>query len=71
MDPLALDLLMARFDNLEKLIREGQTDLEAHKQDDLKVAEVVTKHSAYWKLLTYITGGLFGALIAWIGAHWK
>jgi len=73
MDPLALDLLMARFDNLETLIRDGHTALHEHISDD-EGHKVVHEHKTYWGIVTWCLSGLGAlvlAIIAWIGAHLK
>ena len=66
MDPQAFQLLMDRFDTIEKQ-NDAQIHLmTAHKKDDDDVHIVVTRHSTYWTLVVYIVGAIIatGASVA-------
>ena len=61
MDPQAFQLLMDRFDTIEKQ-NDAQIHLmTAHKEADETVHKVVAQHATYFKLLLYIAGSLVSA----------
>lgn len=69
MDPLALQLLLDRFDTLEELVRDNGKKLDDHKEDDLAVASTVTTHSTYWNIFTWVVCGLVATAFTWVGTH--
>lgn len=60
-------MLLDRFDRVDKDNEEIMKSLAAHVQDDLEVHEVVSKHSVYWSLFLYIGGAAFlGGIGTWL-----
>ncbi len=71
MDPLALKLLLARFDTMERLLKDNGEKLDAHKEDDLLVAKQVNTHSTYWNIFGWTIGSIALTIFTWVATHIK
>lgn len=58
-------LIMARFDAVDKDNQDIKDSLANHVKDDKEVHAVVSKHSTYWGLLTFLGTPLLIGIIAW------
>ena len=67
----SFQLIMARFDTLEKQNKEQTRLLEEHKILDNNVHDIVLKHESYWNVMKWGVGptGVGAALAAWFGFH--
>ncbi len=61
----AFQLLLARFDRVDKDNKDILDKFSKHVQDDLKVAAQVLKHSTYWGLLIWLGTPLILGVVAW------
>lgn len=59
------ELFMDRFDQVERLIREGQEKLVTHQTEDQAIHEVVSRHATYWQIFIYVISTIFIASIGW------
>jgi hypothetical protein len=58
-------LIMSRFDRVDKDNKDISDSVSAHIKEDLKVHNVVSKHSTYWGLLIGLGTPLVLGVIAW------
>lgn len=71
MDPLALQLLLDRFDTMEDLLVENGKKFDKHVEDDEEVARQVVTHQSYWTLFSWVGGSIFLTALTWILTHIK
>lgn len=57
------ELLLDRFDRVDRDNEEIKKSITAHAQDDAKIADTVKKHATYWSLLLKIGTPLIIALV--------
>lgn len=66
------EMLIARFDRVDRDNEEIMKSLAAHIQEDNAVHEVVAKHSTYWSLLLWISGAtIIGSVGTWFKSFIK
>jgi len=64
-DDHTFELIMSRFDKVDKDNQDIQTSMTQHVVEDTKIHDIVKKHSTYWGLLLKIGGASVAALTAW------
>lgn len=61
----AFQLILARFDTVDKDNKEINDSLKTHVADDLKVHATVSTHSTYWALLIGLGTPAVLGMVAW------
>ena len=61
----AFQLLLARFDRVDRDNEEIKKSLKTHVEEDLKVHDVVARHGTYWSLLLGLGTPLVLGVVAW------